>query len=142
MPVSSLLALNEMFGKFLKTYFLEVPEVYLEFSRNSHHRCSIKNRVLKNFTKFTGKHLCQSLFFNKAAGLRSATLLKKRLWHRYFPVHLVKFSRIPFLQNISGWLLLTLSNISDRWFLKKQLTAKSHELFSQKILQHRYLPWS
>ena len=21
--------------------------------------------VLKNFTKFTGKHLCQSLFFNK-----------------------------------------------------------------------------
>ena len=25
--------------------------------------------VLKNFTKFTGKHLCQSLFFNKVAGL-------------------------------------------------------------------------
>ena len=33
--------------------------------------------VLKNFTKFTGKHLCQSLFFNKFAGLRPATLLKK-----------------------------------------------------------------
>ena len=28
-----------------------------------------KKRVLKNFTKFTGKHLCQSLFFNKVAGL-------------------------------------------------------------------------
>ena len=26
--------------------------------------------VLRNFTKFTGKHLCQSLFFNKVAGLR------------------------------------------------------------------------
>ena len=25
--------------------------------------------VLRNFTKFTGKHLCQSLFFNKVAGL-------------------------------------------------------------------------
>ena len=25
--------------------------------------------VLKNFAKFTGKHLCQSLFFNKVAGL-------------------------------------------------------------------------
>ena len=36
--------------------------------------------VLRNFAKFTGKHLCQSLFFNKAAGLRPATLLKKRLW--------------------------------------------------------------
>ena len=26
--------------------------------------------VLKNFAKFAGKHLCQSLFFNKVAGLR------------------------------------------------------------------------
>ena len=25
--------------------------------------------VLKNFTKFTGKHLCQSLFLNKVAGV-------------------------------------------------------------------------
>ena len=33
-----------------------------------------KKSVLKNFTKFTGKHLCQSLFFNKVAGLRPATL--------------------------------------------------------------------
>ena len=28
-----------------------------------------KKGVLKNFAKFTGKHLCQSLFFNKVAGL-------------------------------------------------------------------------
>ena len=27
--------------------------------------CSIKIGVLKNFTKLTEKHLCQSLFFNK-----------------------------------------------------------------------------
>ena len=38
--------------------------------RNSHRRCSVKKGVLKNFAKFTGKHLCQSLFFNKVAGLR------------------------------------------------------------------------
>ena len=30
-----------------------------------------KKSVLENFTKFTGKHLCQSLFFNKVAGLRT-----------------------------------------------------------------------
>ena len=35
--------------------------------------------VLRNFTKFTGKHLCQRLFFNKNAGLRRATLLKMSL---------------------------------------------------------------
>ena len=29
-----------------------------------------KKGVLRNFTKFTGKHLCQNLFFNKFAGLR------------------------------------------------------------------------
>ena len=38
--------------------------------RNNHRTCSIKIDVLKNFVKFTGKHLCQSLFFNKVASLR------------------------------------------------------------------------
>ena len=38
-----------------------------------------KKGVLRNFTKFTGKNLCLSLFFNKVADLRPATLLKKRL---------------------------------------------------------------
>ena len=33
--------------------------------RSSDHRCSIKIGILKNFSKFTRKHLCQSLFFNK-----------------------------------------------------------------------------
>ena len=39
------------------------------FSRSSHRRCSMKNVVLENFAKSIGKHLCQSLFFNKVAGL-------------------------------------------------------------------------
>ena len=30
-----------------------------------------KKGVLRNFTKFTDKHLCQSLFFNKVAGFRT-----------------------------------------------------------------------
>ena len=38
-----------------------------------------KKGVLKNFAKFTGKNLCESLFFDKVAGLESETLLKKRL---------------------------------------------------------------
>ena len=71
--------------------------------RSSHH---YKKGVLRNFAKFTVKHLCQSLFFNKIAGLRSATLLKKRLWRRCFPVYFVEFLTTPFLQNTSGRLLL------------------------------------
>ena len=74
--------------------------------RSSHQRCSVRKVVLGNFTKFTGKHLFQSIFFNKVAGLRPATLLKKRLWHRCFPVNFVEFLRTPFLQNTPKRLFL------------------------------------
>ena len=45
-----------------------------------------------NFTKFTGKHLCQRLFFNKVA----ATLLKNGLWNRCFPVKFCEISKNTF----------------------------------------------
>ena len=62
--------------------------------------------VLWIFAKFTGKHQCQSLFFDEVACLRPAALLKKRLWHRCFLVNFAKFQRTPFLQNTSERLLL------------------------------------
>ena len=36
-----------------------------EFLRTSHLDVLFKRDVLRNFAKFTGQHLCQSLFFNK-----------------------------------------------------------------------------
>ena len=36
--------------------------------RSSHWRCCNRKGVLRNFAKFIGKHLRQSLFFNKVAG--------------------------------------------------------------------------
>ena len=44
------------------------------FCRSSLQRCSVKKGVLRNFAKLTGKHLWQSLFFNKVAGLWQETL--------------------------------------------------------------------
>ena len=38
-----------------------------------------------------------------------ATLLKKRLWHRYFPVNFAKFLRTPFLKEHIWWLLLCIT---------------------------------
>ena len=35
-----------------------------------------KKGVLRNFAKFTGKHLCQSLIFNKAGGLEFCEFFK------------------------------------------------------------------
>ena len=37
--------------------------------RSSHPKVFCKKDVIRNFAKFTGKHLYQSLFFNKVAGL-------------------------------------------------------------------------
>ena len=65
-----------------------------------------KKVVLRNFAKFKGKYLYQSLFLNKVAGLRPATLLKRRLWHKCFAMNFVECLTTPFLQNTSGRLLL------------------------------------
>ena len=70
-----------------------VSFVQSSISRSSHQRCSLKKGFLKSFFIFTGKHLCQSLFFTKVEGLRPVTLLKKRLWHRCFLVNLAKSLR-------------------------------------------------
>ena len=35
---------------------------------SSHERYSMEKGALRNFTKLTGKHLCQNLFVNKVAG--------------------------------------------------------------------------
>ena len=55
--------------------------------RSSHPEVFCKKGVLKNF-------------------LRSATLLKKTLWHRCFPVNVAKFLRTPFFIEHLRWLLL------------------------------------
>ena len=77
--------------------------------RSSHRRCSLRKGVLRNFVKFTGKHLCQSLLFIIVSGLRPATSLKKKLWHMCFPINFAKFLRTPFLRNTSGRLLVYLT---------------------------------
>ena len=65
-----------------------------------------KKGAFKSFPKFTGKQPYQNLFFNKIAGIRPSTLLKKRLWHRSFSVNFEKLLKITFSQNTSGRLLL------------------------------------
>ena len=79
--------------------------------RSSHRRCSVRKDVLRNFAKFTGKHLCQGLFMS---GPKACIFIKKRLWHRCFPANFTNFLRTPFLQNASGRLLLFgVNRVSD-----------------------------
>ena len=79
---------------------------WVEF-RSSRPEVFCKKGVLKSLTKCTGKHLCHSLFFNKVIGLMPATLLKKRLRHRCFPVS--NFYKHLFTQNTSGGCFCELS---------------------------------
>ena len=69
-----------------------------------------KKVVHKNFAKFPGKHLCQSLFFNKVAGETPSTLLKKKTWHRCFPIN---FAKHPF--QWTPW--ATASDIHLRYYI-------------------------
>ena len=107
-----------------------------------------KEGVLRIFARFTGKHLYRSLFFNKVAGLRPATLLKKRLWRRCFPVNFTNFLRVPSLQNISGRLLLWVFyiNFFTLFFIffhfavyQSKLFAEGNWLVSCIILEKEFL---
>ena len=61
----------------------------LPFCRTSHRRFSERKGVLSNLAKFTGKHLCQSFFFNKVTGLGLGCGTGVFLWMlRNFSEHL------------------------------------------------------
>ena len=49
---------------------------YLRLIQKQSPEMSHKKGVLENFVKFTGKLLCQNLFFNNIAALRPTSLLK------------------------------------------------------------------
>ena len=74
--------------------------------RSSRPKVFCKKCVLRIFTKFTGKHLCQSLFLIKLRP-QACSFIKKRLWHSYFPVNFMKFLRTPFYIEHLWWLLLS-----------------------------------
>ena len=82
----------------LKTFTLARQKTTKLF-RSSHQRCSMKKGVHRNFTKFTGKHLCQSLFFNKVAGLRPKTcsFIKKETLAQVFSCEFCEISKNTFL---------------------------------------------
>ena len=79
-----------------------IPELFdvSTFFGSSRREVFCEKSVPRNFSKFTGKHLCQSP--------RPAILLKKRPWHRWhrpFPVNFSKILRIPFLTKHLQWLV-------------------------------------
>ena len=62
----------------------------------------------------------QQEVFRKTSGLQ--LFLKKRLWHRCFPVNFEKFLRTPFLTEHLRWLLLDIELFPDRSTLHEILS--------------------
>ena len=105
--------------------------------------------ILKNFAKFLGWQLCQIFFKNKVVVLRSATLLKKRLWHRCFPVNIGKFRKTLILKNICERLIrihsyfLNHYNRKSREHDKSYISTKQfHENINKICFSLRIIDWS
>ena len=72
--------------------FILLKKYYALNSRwETTHRCSVRKGALRNFSKFTGKHLCQSLFFNKVADL--AWKFKKETLAQLFSCEFCEISK-------------------------------------------------
>ena len=123
-----------MFDRVLHRPLLDV----IEF-RSSRPEVFCKKGVLRKFTEFAGKHLCQSPFFNKSAGLKPATLLKMRLWHRCFPVNFVKLKleclRTPFYIEYLRWLLLRV--VLSFFYFDKQILCLF--IYTKYLIQATFL---
>ena len=96
---------------YYKTVFFCVHFIYFSF-RSSHKRFSVKKGVLKSFENSAILQL-----------LEACNFIKKRLWHRCFPVNFAIFLRTRFLQKTSRRLLL--ASIQARVFQHRSKQHKS-----------------
>ena len=94
-----------------------------------------KNGVLRNFAKFTGKHLWQGLFLNKVA---------ERLCYMCFPVNFAKFLRTPFIIYRTPLVALSESSKEDYrpiWTVYlKQFTKPFESLFNCGSTRNVWFP--
>ena len=89
-------------------WYLKKPAIALELEAVIQ-GCSLKKGVLRNFTKYTGKHQCQSLFFNKFAGLRpeACNFIKKESLAQVFSCGFCEISKNSFFKEHLWWLPLS-----------------------------------
>ena len=109
----------------------------LQKYRSSRLEVFCRKGVLRNFEKFTGKHLCQILLFNKVAGLRTVTLLKKRFWYRCFPVNFPKLLKTPSITEHLRWLLLK-TPVNQLIFREELVDVQLYyrRTFVQEVFKH------
>ena len=90
------------FIRILRLKFLKQIEAQKQSSRGV-----LRKKYSQKFCKIHRKTPVPESLFNKVEIFKSSLfLLKKRLWHRCFPVNFAKFLRTPFFTEQLWWLLL------------------------------------
>ena len=106
--------------------------------RSSHRRCSIKKGVLRNFAKFTGKHLFQSLFFNKVKKETLAQLFSCEFCKTFKNTFLTEHVWTAALQAYKAFLSeKLLSNFQSRmkFYENSKISQSSHkDFYSHKFV--------
>ena len=94
----------------------------LERDGRNYWRCSVRKGVFRNFAKFTGKHLCQSLFFNKKRlGLTF-------IGHHRVPLRNWKFVKPQIFLNLN----LSLSKCFLESFIKRAQILSKESFWPEK----------
>ena len=91
-----------------------------EISEAVARRCSVKKVFIK-ISQNSQERTCVRVSL-------PATLLKKRLWHRFSPVNFGNFLRTPFLQSTLGRLIL--KYVHSCVFLMDSSTSIHHQTFT------------
>ena len=87
--------LKDLTNKPTKKRLLFIQRVVLALDRSSHRRCSLKKGGLGIFAKFTGKHLCQSLFLIKLQ-VEACNFIKKEALAQVFFCEFCEISKNTF----------------------------------------------
>ena len=103
-PCRSVISIKLLFNSCFKLrYSLKILHVLVSSYRSSRPEVFYKLGFLKSFVKFTRKHLCWNLFFNKVAGLKPEK--KKQNPTKVFSCEFCKISKsIYFIEHLR-WLL-------------------------------------
>ena len=96
--LSLIFSFRDQFFLCYKTFDLNTWRNELNLEKQTKIYTKFKKGVLRHFAQFTGKHLCQSFFFNKLAALGPATLLKKETLAQVFPCEFYEISKTTFLE--------------------------------------------
>ena len=110
---------TQMPSHLLKIVFRNVIE------RSSLPEMFCEKGALWNFAKFTGKHLCQSLFFNKVAG-QACNFIKKETLAQVFSCEFCKISKNIFSHRTppaAASLLMNFSNVQNIHFTFNYLNS-------------------